>query len=237
MSRSSAVNKPAEFKRNYPALLLEKEELLQKVTNIITSHFNTELTSRQAQIDTIQERIVKVRKTMHLLRYVLVKSYYNNKNCLLNNVEESSSRDIPLIDPQSRIHPAVKRLIGKNASFNFSSSRRSKPIIKNEICSENETNDEVNSRVPSAAAAAVVVNGESSSSCDSVRNRRKRKYRLVVGNISKYMPAKNREDNSTHKWMIYVRGSKEAPNVSHFIKKVVFYLHPSYRPCDVIELE
>lgn len=222
--------------------------MIEKVTKIITNHFNTELTSRQSQIETIQERIVKVRKTMHLLRYVLVKSYYNNKNCILNVEEPCSSNDLPVsIDSQSRIHPAVKRLIGKNASFNFSNTanRRTKQqekLIKNEVITECEIKKETESSTASRCDrieidTKPVVNGEIGSSCDSVRNRRKTKYRVVVGNISKYMPAKNKEDNSTHKWMMYVRGSKEAPNVSHFIKKVVFYLHPSYRPCDVIELE
>lgn len=225
--------------------------MLQKVTNIIANHFNTELTSRQSQIETINQRIVKVRKTIHLLRYVLVKSYYNNKNCLLNTIEEpTGSTDVPVIDLQSRIHPAIKKLIGKNTSFNFSNigSRRTKQEkqVKNEIAIENCSKETVeaddNNTVDMCDRVEIetksLVNGESSKSIgDSVRNRKKTKFRVVVGNISKYMPAKNKEDNSTHKWMIYVRGSKESPNVSHFIKKVVFYLHPSYRPCDVIELE
>lgn len=193
---------------------------------------------------------------MHLLRYVLVKSYYNNKNCLLNATEEPSTSSScaappPVIDVQSRIHPAVKRLIGKNASFNFSNTGRrrckqERQIIKNEtLTNEFEIKDGTNEfeNVTADTCETVdvietksVVNGESCCD-DSVRNRRKRKYRIVVGNISKYMPAKNKEDNSTHKWMMYVRGPKETPNVSHFIKKVVFYLHPSYKPCDVIELE
>lgn len=216
--------------------------MIQKVTNIITKHFNTELSSRQSQIETIQEKIVKVRKTMHLLRYVLVKSYYNNKNCVLNTVEEpTSSTDVPVIDSQSRIHPAVKRLIGKNASFSFSNvaSRRHKQEkrMKNESDIKKEADNTVNRCERVEFETKPIINGESSSSCDSIRNRKKTKYRVVVGNISKYMPAKSKEDNSTHKWMMYVRGSKEAPHVAHFIKKVVFYLHPSYKPCDVIELE
>lgn len=226
----------------------EKKDMLQKVTHIINNHFNTELSSRQSQIETIQERIVKVRKTMHLLRYVLVKSYYNNKNCVLNATGEPSySGEAPEIDLQSRLHPAVKKLIGKNASYPFSSigTRRSKHSqekkIKNETFSEcsakdMESTEEINICERVEVDTKSVANGESSG-CDTIRNRKKTKYRVVVGNISKYMPAKNKEDNSTHKWMVYVRGSKEAPNVSHFIKKVVFYLHPSYRPCDVIELE
>lgn len=223
--------------------------MLQKVTHVINNHFNTELNSRQSQIESIQERINKVRKTMHLLRYVLVKSYYNNKNCLVNAVEEPScSGEAPEIDLQSRLHPALKKLIGKNASYPFGNigTRRSKQNqekpIKSEVSNDSDVQEskeadivETNKCERVEIECRSVVNGENG--CDTVRNRKKKKYRVVVGNISKYMPAKNKEDNSTHKWMVYVRGAKEAPNVSHFIKKVVFYLHPSYRPCDVIELE
>lgn len=220
--------------------LLDKQETIQKITNILTNHFNTELNSRQSQIETIQERIVKVQKTIHLLRYVLVRSYYYNKNCIINTdvvQEASTSTSEVVIDPQNRIHPAVKRLIGKNGSFHFKNSRRHhrKSItIKSEECSESETksdsnNDKCDRLVVDSTPSPIVI--------DSVRNRKKRKYRLIVGNISKYTPAKEKDDNSTHKWMIYVRGPREEPKVSHFIKKVVFYLHPSYAPSDVIELE
>eukprot|EP01137_Pigoraptor_chileana_P020662 Opistho-2@83312 len=62
--------------------------------------------------------------------------------------------------------------------------------------------------------------------------------RIIVGNTSKYIPPDKREadDESTHKWMVYVRGPAQAPSVSHFVKKVWFFLHPSYRPNDVVEV-
>ncbi|XP_066264964.1 YEATS domain-containing protein 2-like [Branchiostoma lanceolatum] len=53
-----------------------------------------------------------------------------------------------------------------------------------------------------------------------------------------YITADKREENdqSTHKWMVYVRGPREAPRIDHFVKKVWFYLHPSYRPNDLVEI-
>lgn len=171
---------------------------------------------------------------MHLLRYVLVKSYYNNKNCLLNAEETEES---PLIDPQSRIHPAVRKVLTRDTSFSVISTSDHQSAVNQENSVKIEVpNEEIDLQKVEKCETVeeMPLNGES---CDTIRNRKKTKYRVVVGNISKYMPTKNREDNSTHKWMIYVRGSKEAPNVSHFIKKVVFYLHPSYKPCDVIEVE
>jgi Transcription initiation factor IIF, auxiliary subunit len=60
--------------------------------------------------------------------------------------------------------------------------------------------------------------------------------RIVIGNISKWVPVDTREDSASHKWMMYVRGPREAPDVSDFVSKVRFFLHPSYRPHDIAEV-
>ena len=54
--------------------------------------------------------------------------------------------------------------------------------------------------------------------------------------MSKWLPTESREDSATHKWMVYVRGPKDAPDISSFVDKVRFFLHPSYRPNDVVEV-
>ena len=54
----------------------------------------------------------------------------------------------------------------------------------------------------------------------------------------RYIPVDRREENdqSTHKWMVYVRGPAGDPKIHHFVKKVWFFLHPSYRPNDLVEV-
>lgn len=54
----------------------------------------------------------------------------------------------------------------------------------------------------------------------------------------RYIPPDKREENdqSTHKWMVYVRGSRKEPSIDHFVKKVWFFLHPSYKPNDLVEV-
>lgn len=56
--------------------------------------------------------------------------------------------------------------------------------------------------------------------------------------ILRYIPPDKREENdqSTHKWMVYVRGSRKEPSIDHFVKKVWFFLHPSYKPNDLVEV-
>lgn len=54
----------------------------------------------------------------------------------------------------------------------------------------------------------------------------------------RYIAPDKREENdqSTHKWMVYVRGSKKEPSIDHFVRKVWFFLHPSYKPNDLVEV-
>ena len=55
------------------------------------------------------------------------------------------------------------------------------------------------------------------------------KRRIIVGNVSKWLNPEDRsEDMSTHKWMIYVRGDKDFPDVSDVVEKVRFLIHQRY---------
>ncbi|KAH0547071.1 YEATS domain-containing protein 2 isoform X1 [Cotesia glomerata] len=60
---------------------------------------------------------------------------------------------------------------------------------------------------------------------------------IVIGNISTPIPPMDRNDDKyTHKWQVYVR-EKDNDKISEYISKVVFQLHPSYKPNDVIEVD
>lgn len=66
------------------------------------------------------------------------------------------------------------------------------------------------------------------------------KKRVIIGNTSQFLdPAAHHGmgDGSTHKWMVYVRGSQEEPDISHFVKAVRFFLHPSYHPNDIVRVD
>ena len=72
--------------------------------------------------------------------------------------------------------------------------------------------------------------------------------KICVGNVSKYLnlnkPQKDHNLNQTsiyddniisHKWMCYVRADN-CKNIDFYIKKVVFHLHQSYKPNDIVEI-
>lgn len=64
------------------------------------------------------------------------------------------------------------------------------------------------------------------------------KKRIIIGNTSQYLTpgAQHTEDGSTHKWMVYIRGPQGEPDISHFVKAVRFFLHPSYHPNDIVRV-
>lgn len=85
--------------------------------------------------------------------------------------------------------------------------------------------------VSSPAAAAAAAATRNSSTANKV------KKKIIVGNTSTYIPEDHREetDQYTHKWMIYVRGPKEEPEMT-WVKKVRIQIHPSFAPNDVVDL-
>ncbi|KAL9658348.1 hypothetical protein ABK040_015668 [Willaertia magna] len=64
------------------------------------------------------------------------------------------------------------------------------------------------------------------------------KKRIIVGNTSQFISDKKREvhDSYTHKWMLYVRGTREEPDISGFVKKVRIFLHSSFAPNDIVDI-
>jgi len=60
--------------------------------------------------------------------------------------------------------------------------------------------------------------------------------RIIVGNTSQYLLTSAKNDATTHKWMVYVRGPPEDDEISQFISSVWFFLHPSYAPNDLVKV-
>ncbi|XP_055859296.1 YEATS domain-containing protein 2 [Episyrphus balteatus] len=71
---------------------------------------------------------------------------------------------------------------------------------------------------------------------NSARLNNQTKHLIVVGNTSKYIGDEKPSDNSSHKWLVYVQSKSSIP-IEKFVTKVRFFLHPSYRPNDVVDVE
>lgn len=216
-------------------IFLENALTSDRLHSIIAEEFDKELSFRQQQLEEIEDKIFKAQKLLHLVRYVLVSSYYNKRN--LEYASNNESPSTSSFDAQNRIHPAVKKLLGNNSFEALAARGKRKVHIKN-----NESNNTLELSQPvhvkKIKLRETVTDSTKYNNVESAQNslkRKKTKHRILVGNISKWMPSLE-NDNTTHKWMVYVRGSKEAPDLSHLIEKVVFYLHPSYKPHDMVEV-
>ncbi|OAD54942.1 YEATS domain-containing protein 2 [Eufriesea mexicana] len=229
----------------------------RKITAIIEKEFSQEINTKEKEVLEIQNRLHRASKVLHLLRYVIVADFYNRKQC--QNSQNGEAK-------QTQIHPAIKQLIGKTPkssdnsiipiSASTSESCFTAPqltsifpcnitnsgTVKTEQTSENcrlekrsnETDEE--SRPKKIPRYIPPNSGVLESQCPSRGIRHKVRKRIIIGNISKWIPPEWREDAASHKWTMYVRGNKENPDINDFVNKVRFFLHPSYRPNDVVEV-
>lgn len=203
----------------------------EKLIQILNEIFDDELSTREKQLEEVQEKIFKAQKLLHIVRYVLITSYYKKSNLEIPPDEEVVT---PGFDKQNRIHPAVRKLLGNNPSLDIFYAGKGKRRVASKNCDKTGPKDvpyEV--KKPKLDIRTEVANPQASDQI-VLKNRKKTRHRLIIGNVSKWVPSL--EDNTTHKWMMYVRGEKDNPDISHIVDKVIFYLHPSYRPHDVIEV-
>lgn len=205
---------------------------------------------RQKQLEEIEEKVFKAQKLLHVVRYVLISSYYNSKALDYESANASTLDPNNLLADQNRIHPAVKKLLGNNTSSlkflaprtkrkatithtetsNEAQSEPKKIKLEKEDCSENSI----------SMVGPIKIEQHIPKTIDEpVMNRKKVQHRIVIGNISYYKKSLQ-QNNLTHKWMVYVKifkGLKDGPELTNLITdKVVFHLHPSYKPHDIVEI-
>ncbi|XP_078582445.1 YEATS domain-containing protein 2-like [Branchiostoma floridae x Branchiostoma japonicum] len=229
-----------------------KDATVRKIVTIIKDQFSQEIRNKEREIEVIDERIHQARGMLDRLRACIIASYYGGVGQKPNEPP----------DPNAANHPAIKKLIDRpkaaasaNQAEESESSNQSAEASQEEkqpeehdagLPSLEEICDSVNKPDPAPAPPTQEPTNGSGFDFDRVLGRKVAggpsrfcvKKRIIVGNVSKYITADKREENdqSTHKWMVYVRGPREAPRIDHFVKKVWFYLHPSYRPNDLVEI-
>ncbi|KAJ2673675.1 hypothetical protein IWW42_002087 [Coemansia sp. RSA 1085] len=63
--------------------------------------------------------------------------------------------------------------------------------------------------------------------------------RVMLGNTSQFIDLQQRppgKERCTHKWTLFIRGLSETDMPGNYIRKVRVFLHPSYRPDDIVDL-
>eukprot|EP00064_Thunnus_orientalis_P011505 superscaffoldBa00001665_g11536 len=243
-------------KRNKAAEHNARDAAVQKIETIIREQFSLEMKNKEHEIDVISQRLNEARRMMDKLRACIVANYYANAG--LSKLPEASKSDPAVLN-----HPAIRRFLESpsrsSSPLNQGSDTPSLAHSESESLSQHGEGAERDGEgawredssgqerrpgrntgkdtfgVPSILGAEQRVTyhttGEEAS-------RLYAKKTIVVGNVSKYIPPDKREENdqSTHKWMVYVRGSRREPSINHFVKKIWFFLHPSYKPNDLVEV-
>ena len=199
---------------------------------------------------------------MQRVRYAVVKSYYTKINNQLSEgeikaVEEYEKMSFPkgIIDEkrQMPIHPSLKKLIGKKpVDYNeILSARPMRKAAQTAISNINEKCTKLKTSKSITTAIVIMPNKISEEKIpryispikqnveipklNSSRGKNHSKHLIVVGNTSKYIGDEKSKDAVTHKWLVFLRTKTSIP-IEDIVQKVRFYLHPSYRPNDVIDV-
>nr|XP_020031406.1 YEATS domain-containing protein 2 isoform X2 [Castor canadensis] len=237
-----------------------RDAAVQKIETIIKEQFALEMKNKEHEIEVIDQRLIEARRMMDKLRACIVANYYASAG-LLKVSEGSKTCDTMVFN-----HPAIKKFLESPSRSSSPTNQRSETPSANHSESDslsqhndflsdkdNNSNMDLEERLSNNVEHRTSQNtGRDTSSVTGSHKMEQRnadligdetsrlfvKKTIVVGNVSKYIPPDKREENdqSTHKWMVYVRGSRREPSINHFVKKVWFFLHPSYKPNDLVEV-
>ncbi|CAG5122471.1 unnamed protein product, partial [Candidula unifasciata] len=209
-----------------------KHGVCKRIQAVVRNEFQKEINNKEMELHQADKRLNEARLMMDRLRACIVSTYY--RQIYQFGMPEASSTN----GPSSSIHPAVKKCLGKrpvhhqiNSDTATSHPQKSSGVdISSSVVGKTINFLCTFSQVPSVPSL--------DASYDDRRARFKIKKKVIIGNVSKYIPIDHREtnDKSSHKWMVYVRGPKSEPDISGFVRKVWFFLHHSYKPNDLVEI-
>ena len=209
--------------RNQIQLEDSKKKTVEKIRSILVSQFNEEINVKDHEINKIERRIHQNKMLLDRLRAYVVASYYGSGEKLV---------------PVAKALPARKRKKREKENEVESTIIPIKKLFEEKLVKEK---DPFHLTLSSKDTSEVIENNVSKYKYNSEPVSTNRFYvekKVIVGNVSKYLLAETRKENdkSTHKWMVYVRGPAHDADISSYIKSVWFFLHPSYIPNDVIQI-
>ena len=137
-----------------------------KVHNILNTQISAEIDGLENDIYETDKRLNETRLILDRLRAAMLISYYKRAETTTNQTQASQGT-------QPGIHPAVKKEIGK--SLPVTEQRETFKGVDNKPSATNMSRE-------NALQSAQVKHG-------------KTKHRIVVGNVSKYIPVDSRQKN------------------------------------------
>ena len=197
-----------------------KTQTITKIENILKKEFETEINYKEKELVKISSRINNVQAMLDRLRAYVSASYYGSGEKIIPTPRTIDTRKRKLNNSKEKISNFNGVLpINKLYAERFEKESQKKPLT---IDVGNTKENSIRQIKPELKTI----------------NRFYLNRQIIVGNVSKYLVTDTRKENdkSTHKWMVYVRGPAEEPDISHYIKSVWFFLHPSYIPNDIVQV-
>ncbi|CAH0717038.1 unnamed protein product, partial [Brenthis ino] len=258
-----------------------EDDKVVKIKKIIRREFKNELNVRENEVLLIDQRMTTARRYLHQVRYALVNNFYKDQKLQLTNdqieddvaaqTEPRARAEVSSIlrDNQRRLHPSVRKLLGKKivdieeifrsreprnktrknyyamlqrknytisadatTSLRPNTDKEEKIEVKQEYDKE-----EPGTSKPKKIPRQIDPKVNNVVTLDEVtRNKKKHRYRIIIGNTSKYAPPASRQDRSTHKWLLYVRAPPPR-DASRVLRAVHVQLHRSYAPHHAVYID
>eukprot|EP00794_Sanderia_malayensis_P016162 gene16162-17785_t len=210
----------------------KRDKTVLKIKRIIERQYDNELHAKEEEIMHIDSKISQSKNMLDKLRAYLLANYYGYDSKL---VKGSS-----WLEKRKRKRGTKKSDSTNTVQLNSSSTRES-PMLEKASSEQPVISSitQVEERDPLEDNSCPAKTQQSSDAdTETAKNRFYVTKKVIVGNISKFIPLDKREknDQSTHKWMVYVRAPPDQPDLNSFVKRVWFFLHPSYMPNDIIEI-
>jgi thiol-disulfide isomerase/thioredoxin len=196
----------------------------KKISTIIEAEFLNEIHKKKTEIYKIYKNLNKACKMLHYLRFAIITDFYNQESIYNNDAQALK---------QSRLHCSVTSFARKTPPNNKECTKNYFKESNIEISRKRKSNDEYNELKKKCLQSIHSENALVTSVLPTTTY--KIKKRIIIGNMSKWIIPDFRDGNATHKWTIYIRDNNKY-DVGQFISKVRFFLHPSYKPNDVVEL-
>jgi hypothetical protein len=145
-------------------------------------------------------------------------------------------------------HPAIKAL--KCEHLDMAIAHAKSIESENVALGNKDSNGFFNSSSlnESTNQTTTTIESMNSSDINSVQMSYTQQYevKICVGNVSKYIVGESSSSTEallsqglkppTHKWMVYIR-SPQCARLEAYIKKVIYFLHSSYKPNDIVEIK
>ena len=193
-----------------------KDLAVSKIKTILEKQFAMELEFKEQEIQKVEQRINTTKSMLDRLRAYVAAGYFGSGGLVV-----PGSKAVTKEPKLKKAKPSIEAIdAGETAS-----------LLK--TLENNKNTGEGNS--PTQEKPPSEINNELNDKDNDSRFYTSKK--LIVGNVSKYLLADARKENdqSTHKWMVYVRTeSGDDKEIEKYVKSVLFFLHPSYIPNDIV---